>query len=76
MSSVAALEDVGILLDILSSRTADFDVDAARAILRLEFSENKRRECFSFQIGGIAAGSRRLNRTKWTDFGGSATFLR
>jgi hypothetical protein len=42
MNSAAVLDDVEILSNVLSAGTPDFDADAARAVLRLGFSDEQK----------------------------------
>ncbi len=42
MSSTAVLGDIEILSDVMNYGTPDFDTDAARAVLRLSFSESQK----------------------------------
>lgn len=42
MSSAAVLDEFEILSRVINEGTPDFDVDAARAVLRLGFSESQK----------------------------------
>ena len=42
MNSAAVLDDVEILSSVLSAGTPDFDPDAARAVLRMGFSDEQK----------------------------------
>jgi hypothetical protein len=44
MGSTTVLGDIEILSDVINRGTPDFDSDAARAMLSLEFSESQRRQ--------------------------------
>jgi hypothetical protein len=52
MTPSVALDDAEILADVLKLGTADFDADAARAVLRLRFSDEQKNRMLSLADKG------------------------